>query len=217
MKRQLEPELMEDEAQVKAYAEGDFSQPHQNFVSLFNETFSQQQGYVLDLGCGAGDISYRFAKANPDCIVHGVDASETMLTWAEKDPRRASIKNVHFFNRYLPAEQLPRSSYDAIISNSLLHHLPEPQVLWQTINQGSQPKTKILLMDLMRPARLQQAQQLVKTYAANEPDILQHDFYHSLLAAFTVEEVQAQLNAADLALACRIISDRHFIVYGSFN
>jgi hypothetical protein len=90
-------------------------------------------------------------------------------------------------------------------------------VLWQTIKQCSQPKTKILLMDLMRPASLQQAQQLVQTYAANEPAILQHDFYHSLLAAFTVEEVQAQLNAADLALACRIISDRHFIVYGYFD
>ena len=89
MKRKLEPELMEDLLQVKAYAEANFSVPHNHFITLFTEIFSLQQGYVLDLGCGAGDISFRFSEAHADCILQGVDASATMLSFAENE----SLKN----------------------------------------------------------------------------------------------------------------------------
>jgi hypothetical protein len=42
---------------------------------------------------------------------------------------------------------------------------------------------------------------------------LRRDFYNSLLAAFTVEEVRLQ--TADLNLTVEEISDRHLFVYGS--
>ncbi|MGZ8194839.1 MAG: class I SAM-dependent methyltransferase, partial [Methylosarcina sp.] len=63
MERQLEPELMEDPEQVKAYAEADFAIPHNDFIERI-KLFIDQPGFngtALDLGCGPGDISLRFA------------------------------------------------------------------------------------------------------------------------------------------------------------
>lgn len=214
MKRKLEPELMEAEAQVKAYAEADFSQPNNLFLNTFSENFTLNKNTVLDLGCGSGDLSLRFAKAYPKCSIHAIDGSATMLKYAKNDIRNQALNNVFFYNAYLPTNPLPLLSYDVIMSNSLLHHLPEPTILWETLKLYAKKQTAVFIMDLKRPATSQQAQELVKTYAASEPEILQHDFYHSLLAAFEIEEVQAQLTAADLKLTCKSISDRHFIVYG---
>lgn len=70
-------------------------------------------------------------------------------------------------------------------------------------------------MDLMRPASREAAYALVAEYAAGEPAILRHDFLHSLLAAYRVDEVVAQLRDAGLAsLTAKAVSDRHLLVHG---
>ncbi len=80
MDRILEPELMDDPAQVHAYAAADFSQENQGFVDRFREYFPDfSDGHVLDLGCGPGDIPIRFAQAFPSCRITAVDASEPMI------------------------------------------------------------------------------------------------------------------------------------------
>ena len=67
MRRILEPELMEDEAQAAAYAGADFEKPHSRFVELFQESFAclNITGAVIDLGCGPGDIMFRIAGRQP--------------------------------------------------------------------------------------------------------------------------------------------------------
>src|SRR2546428_12191872 len=80
MNRILEPELMEDEAQVLAYAAADFEEENQGFLDRFREYFPEfTEGHILDLGCGPGDIPVRFARALPSCRITGVDASEPMI------------------------------------------------------------------------------------------------------------------------------------------
>ena len=60
-----------------------------------------------------------------------------------------------------------------------------------------------------------QAQHIVDTYAANEPEVLRRDFFASLCAAFTLDEVRDQLEVAGLGhLAVEAISDRHLLVWG---
>ena len=59
------------------------------------------------------------------------------------------------------------------------------------------------------------AQALVTTYAQNEPAVLREDFRASLCAAFTPQEIESQLAAAQLNnLQVEIVSDRHLIVFG---
>ena len=219
MQRIPEPELMEDEEQVLAYAEADFEAPNSHFISLL-EAFPvgrAVEGYVLDLGCGPGDITFRLADLFPDCIIHGVDGSDAMLRYAKQRLARSSHLHdrIHFVQGILPNATLPCDHYDAVVSNSLLHHLVDPQILWEAVKHWAQPKAPVFIMDLIRPGSPDQARQLVDTYAADEPDILRRDFYNSLLAAFTMDEITSQLTTAGLGhFSVEQVSDRHVVIGG---
>ena len=53
MKRTPEPDLMNDPAQALAYANADFSVPHEAFCDEATRVFNDQEpGHILDLGCG---------------------------------------------------------------------------------------------------------------------------------------------------------------------
>lgn len=218
MERTLEPQLMEDAAQVKAYAEADFNEPNTQFVALFKEIIPAPNftGIILDLGCGPGDITIRLAKEYPACCVHGVDGSKPMLDHGRRklnDPDQPT--RVKFIQALIPNSTFPFQKYNAIVSNSLLHHLPDPAVLWSTIKSYATNDTAILVMDLMRPESKTKALKLVETYAADEAEILKRDFYNSLLAAFSIEEIKTQLVAAGLAnLEVEQVSDRHVCIKG---
>ncbi|MCI0655101.1 MAG: class I SAM-dependent methyltransferase [Methylococcaceae bacterium] len=219
MKRILEAQLMEDEDQVKAYAEADFEEPHGHFIKLFEADFLDREveGFVLDLGCGPGDISFRFAASFGNCAIHAVDGSTTMLKYARHRLGRTNSmhKQINFFEGMLPHLRLPESRYDYLISNSLLHHLPDPDVLWTVIKQYSKTDSGIFIMDLLRPENTGTAQRMVESYAVNEPEVLRRDFYNSLLAAFTLEEIADQLRKHDLDyLTLKQVSDRHLSVSG---
>jgi len=219
MQRIPEPELMDDETQAQAYADADFDTPHQHFIELFQEKFPQLDinGEVLDLGCGPGDITRRFARAFPHARLHAVDGARVMLSLANAINRREGLSDrIELIHGKLPHVELPQCHYHTIISNSLLHHLPDPHVLWDTIQRAAKPYANLFVMDLIRPASEQQAMDIVDQYAANEPDILRHDFYHSLCAAFTPSEVQQQLEEHSLSqLHVEEVSDRHMIIFGS--
>ena len=218
MKRRPEPELMDSEAQTLAYAEADFNEANSLFTDKFAENFSQLpvNGRMADLGCGPGDIAIRMANAYPGWTVTGLDAGENMLKRArERLDLESDSSRVSFRLAYLPDDSLERRAWDAVISNSLLHHLPDPQVLWASVVQLGAPGAAVQVMDLKRPETETDAQRLVDEYAADAPDILREDFYNSLLAAYTTLEVATQLVNAGLDhLSIDTASDRHWIVSG---
>jgi len=218
LERIPEPELMNEPEQARAYAEADFSEPHNMFVEKFAECFPDIdiRDYVLDLGCGPADISIRFAKAYPDCKIHGVDGAQQMLLQGDKAIKKAGLsERIKLIEGLLPEINLPESSYATIISNSLLHHLHQPEDLWTCIKQFGGAGTKVFVMDLFRPDSREIASELVKTYSGDEPALLQQDFFNSLCAAFRLEEVEEQLQATGLSqLQIEVISDRHMLVFG---
>jgi len=115
----------------------------------------------------------------------------------------------------LPSASLPSHHYDLILSNSLLHHLHDPGVLWRTLLETGKPGAPVLIMDLMRPASAGWVEALVSTYAEGEPEVLRSDFRSSLFAAFEPAEVCDQLVAAGLTeLSVAVVSDRHLAVSG---
>jgi SAM-dependent methyltransferase len=219
MERVTEPELMDDPSQAEAYAAADFAEAHSRVVETFGLVFPGVEiaGAVLDLGCGPGDISFRFAARFPDSAVIGVDGSPAMIRLArQRQAREAALAGrVRFIEGRLPGVSLPAGPYAAIVSNSLLHHLHRPAVLWEAVAAYAGAGTWIYVADLVRPPTSAAAWRLVETYAAGEPEIVRRDFYHSLCAAFEPPEVEAQLTVARLAgLSVVRISDRHLIVYG---
>lgn len=216
MERIPEPELMDEPGQAAAYAAADFTEPHTHFVELFRAAFGEVAGVALDLGCGPADVTIRFARDQPRCRVHGVDGAAAMLAQGREAVQRAGLdRRVQLIRGYLPGAALPQARYDAVISNSLLHHLHEPMALWTAVQAHARPGAPVWVMDLMRPASRSEAEAMVARYAAGEPPVLQRDFFHSLLAAYRPAEVQAQLAQAGLAhLEVRPVSDRHLVVSG---
>jgi ubiquinone/menaquinone biosynthesis C-methylase UbiE len=225
MERITELELMIEEEQARAYAEADFDEPHQNVVNLFEECFPGREitGAVLDIGCGPGDVTFRFARRFPEARFVAVDGSPAMLGHGRKrlenDPQTAN--RITFVEGCIPGVTIPYPShaegFDLILSTSFLHHLHDPSGLWTTVRRHARSRTLIFVVDLLRPESAGRARELVETYAAGEPEVLRNDFYNSLCAAFTPGEIRGQLEDAGLThLRVRAVSDRHLAVWGAF-
>ena len=209
---------MDSEAQTAAYAAADFSESNSLFTDRFTAAFPDlpQTGRMADLGCGPGDIVIRMARAMPGWHITGLDAGENMLQRAaERLESEGGGLDVRFRRCYLPDDSLQPGAWDALISNSLLHHLPNPAVLWDSIARLGKPGAAVQVMDLARPHTEQDARALVDHYSGDEPEVLREDFYNSLLAAYTVGEIREQLQAAGLGhLGVEMCSDRHWIAGG---
>jgi ubiquinone/menaquinone biosynthesis C-methylase UbiE len=219
MERIPEPELMDDDEQARAYAQADFEAVNSGFVEAFQQAFPWLGGspFILDLGCGPGDIPLRLARAFPGALVQAVDGSRAMI-----DLAREAIAGTEEEGRIMLVASTvqdlepPPMPFHAVVSNSLLHHLHQPDCLWTAINRVAGEGTAIYIMDLQRPESAERAGEIVAEYAADEPEQLRTDFYNSLLAAFTPEEVSAQLAAAGLeGLSVAAVSDRHLLVQGT--
>jgi ubiquinone/menaquinone biosynthesis C-methylase UbiE len=223
MDRVVEPELMNDPEQVLAYSNADFDAAHQSIIDNFSRIFPDDPPLqnVLDLGCGSGDVTVRFALRYPGCKIDAVDGAQEMLKQAEITIKEKSLSEcITLHHQQLPDCTFENESYDAIISNSLLHHLHEPQHLWSIIkqftsNEDESGETAIYVCDLFRPDTRLEVSELVDQYANKEPEILRKDFYNSLLAAFTPDEVRTQIDSAELdGLEIDVVSDRHMLIYG---
>jgi 2-polyprenyl-3-methyl-5-hydroxy-6-metoxy-1,4-benzoquinol methylase len=216
MKRTLEPELMDDSEQALAYAQADFEKENQGFIDRFREYFPEFiEGHILDLGCGPGDIPVRFARSLPRCRITGVDASEPMIGLAGVAVKQAGlVERIAFRCERFQGLSLGEPA-DAAVSNSLLHHVPNPLQFWYRLRQLVKSGSPVLVMDLLRPNSPEEAQAIVDRYAAQEPEILRRDFYRSLLASFTEDEVAAQLAEMNMSrLMIDVVDDRHWVVSG---
>ena len=216
MERVLEPEVMDGTEQVLAYAQADFEAENQGFVDQFFTLYPELENpHILDLGCGPGDIPIRVARRHATCRVTGIDASQPMITYAEEAVQKAGLPDrVQFLCQRFQDVTLS-SPADALISNSLVHHVPNPLRFWYSLKSLVKPGSPVLVMDLLRPDSPEEAQAIVDEQAANEPEQLRQDFYHSLLAAFTEDEVAAHLAELNLSrLFVDVPDERHWIVYG---
>lgn len=216
MKRVPEKEVMDDPEGAAAYARADFSGVNQAFVGAFLAAHPQARGgSVVDLGCGPADIPIRLAQAAPGCRVTAVDASEPMLAIARGALLNSGVgARVRLVHGYLPGLPLEAGTFDAVLSNSLLHQLPDPAAFWGEVRRLAKPGGAVFVMDLFRPATDAEARRIVEAAAGDADPLLKEDFYNSLKAAFSLEEVAAQLAAAGLPLAPRQTSERHLVVSG---
>jgi cyclopropane fatty-acyl-phospholipid synthase-like methyltransferase len=216
MERILEPEIMDGEEQAKVYATADFAEENQGFVDQFLALYPDlQEGTVLDLGCGPADIPIRLLRSRPALHVIAVDASDTMMRWAGDAIRQAGFEDrIQLMCKRFQDLQLDQPA-DAVISNSLVHHVPNAFQFWYAVKNLARPGAPVLVMDLLRPGTTEEAQALVEQCAADEPEQLRHDFYHSLLSAFTEDEIAAQLAEMYLSrLLIDVPDDRHWLVSG---
>lgn len=219
MDRMLEPEIMDDRDEAAAYARADFSDSNQAFADRLAEALARHRVHaalrIVDLGCGPADVTIRIARAVRHAQIVGVDGSHEMLQLAREAVRGAGLsERITLQLERLPGVSLPEREFDVVTSKDMLHHLPDPHVLWSEIARLGRPGAVVQVMDLVRPTSPVEAREIVERVASREHPLLKEDFYRSLCAAFTVEEVHAQLRAAGLPLEARPAGDRHMVIQG---
>src|SRR6185369_13551913 len=182
MERTPEPELMDEQEQAAAYAAADWSESHGKIPGYFRQRFPNfSTGQVLDLGCGPADVTIRFVKAFPGVTALGADGSEAMLAFGRTKVREAGLESRIVLEKHLlPDPMLEERQFDAIICNSLLHHIADPVGLWRTAVRCAKPGAPVLMVDLLRPPDRDTVVRLVKQHAAGAPPVLERDFVASL-------------------------------------
>ena len=216
MKRVLEPEIMDGLEQAQAYAQADFSVENQAFVDHFFDLYPDcTDGLVLDLGCGPADIPIRIVQKQPSLQVLGIDASVPMVDLARVAIEQAGLSGRITLDCHRIQEVTLPDGADAVISNSLVHHIPNALQFWYAVKTLAKPGSPVLVMDLFRPDSPEDAEAIVNQYASHESAQLQKDFYNSLLSAWTDDEVAAHLAELNLSrLLIDVPDDRHWVVSG---
>ena len=102
-------------------------------------------------------------------------------------------------------------TFDTTISNSLIHHSPDPERCFAEIHRVTAAGGLVFVRDLVRPNTNAIAQQLVQQYAEDATDYCKRLFLDSFHAALTMGEVQQIVG--DLGYSSQTVtmsSDRHW-------
>lgn len=204
-----EAELMDGDEDA-AYVRADFSEVNAAFVARLLEVAGKRvHSNAIDLGAGPGDIALRVARARPEWTVTAFDLSSVMIDTARQVTRDASVTNVQVLQGNAADTKLPAHSFDVIFTNSLLHHVGDAPQLWREIKRLAAPGAAIFLRDLFRPESVERARELVELHTAGHSPQQKELFFRSLLAAYTPDEVRAQVAGAGLSLRVATVTDRH--------
>ncbi len=225
MKRVPEPELMEIPSQVKAYANADFSRSDSKVVQGLEKYLKKsgkslnKSNLILDVACGPGNISSRVAKNWPFVKVVGIDGSKEMLNEAAKKLKNSFGANLSYqlieINSIATGLKKCSLKADVLVSNSALHHFHDPYRFWEALKKLSNNSCIHFHRDLIRPHSIDKALQIVENYLPTAPEILKKDFFASLKASFTVDEVTQQLSNSGLSqLEISQVDELYLEIYG---
>lgn len=215
LERIPEPEVMDDRLEVEAYSQADFRDVNRRCARRALRVAARERGRAIDLGTGPGEIPIALCEMAPGWRVVGVDLSPGMLAEGRRNLRAAGLEKRIRLVRGDAKSLRGLGRFDLVMSNSLLHHLEDPLPFWRRVKRLARPDGAILVQDLCRPVSRSAARELERLHVRDASPLLRQLFYQSLLAAFTVREVRAQLRAAGLeGLAVRKINDRHLVVRG---
>ena len=225
MKRTPEPELMQIPSQVRAYADADFSRSDSMVVRSFEKYLKKvgrslnKSDLIFDIACGPGNIAQRIAEKWSFVEVVGIDGSKEMLDEAEKKLSNRNYKNLTYelieINSIAKGEIHFPIKADILVSNSALHHFHDPYRFWGALKKFGKNKCINIHRDLIRPTSIEKAFEIKEKHLLNSPEILKKDFYASLKASFTVEEVTQQLVDEGLTqLEVFQVDDLYFEIIG---
>lgn len=206
---------MSAEDEVSAYA----SAAGQKHLDALDNTFvdrvislappgGELTGFMLDVGCGPGNIALKIARRCPRLAVVGLDYSRNMLETARRVAGEMDLEKRVFFQQ-ATASQLPFSggTFNFVLSNSVLHHLSDPAKVMGEMLRVTKPGGAILLRDLRRPSRLAYPWH-VRWYGRHYSGIMKRLFEDSVRAAYTAEELADLLGRSGFSEARIFFQER---------
>ena len=203
---------MDDQQEVREYQKMDHQSVNESFVKdLINGGSVGPR--VIDLGCGTAEIVVLLCQNRPDVEAMGIDSSIEMLEAARIEIELGGmLGRIHL--EHADCKSLvgfESSMADTVISNTMLHHLAEPQKAIAEAIRILAPGGRLFFRDLARPATSDEVEKLVNLHAESESDFARQLLRQSLHAAMTVSEAAAMADAFGAnADFLRMTSDRHW-------
>ncbi|MFT7641844.1 MAG: ubiquinone/menaquinone biosynthesis C-methylase UbiE [Pirellulaceae bacterium] len=212
LERVLEPEVMDTPEEAMDYDSMDHKQVNQLFVDDLISGGDVGED-ILDIGTGTAQIPIALCERVEDVRVMAVDLAIAMLDQARLNIEVESMIQRITLDR-VDAKDMPYDdgAFDTVISNSIIHHIPEPlNVLKESIRVTKQDGGRLFFRDLMRPETDEQVTQLVELYAGDENDHQQKMFDDSLRAALSLAEIREMVASLGFAGdSVQATSDRHW-------
>ncbi|AFY45437.1 class I SAM-dependent methyltransferase [Nostoc sp. PCC 7107] len=219
MERVLEPEVMDTWEEAIDYDAMDFTEVNTAFAKEAVALCSQAQCLVLDAGTGTGRIPVLIGQMRPQWQLIAIDLAQNMLKIAAQHIQQARLYE-QISLALVDAKQLPYADgmFDLVISNSLIHHLPDPLPFFQEIKRVTKPNGGLLIRDLLRPADEMTMNALVDTIGYEYAPRQQKLFRDSLHAALTLDEVNKLVTSVGwFGVRVYQSSDRHWTMERSCN
>ena len=211
LERVLEVEAMDTAEEARGYDAMDHAAVNRVFVADFLAAWDGR-GPILDVGTGTAQIPIELCRQSPQAQVVAIDLAEHMLQVARDNVVRAELaQRIRLERVDAKTVNFPEASFGAVISNSIVHHIPEPGRVLAEMVRVVAPGGLLFVRDLLRPADEATLAALVETYAAGANAHQQQMFADSLRAALTLEEVRALVEGLGLdPSAARQTTDRHW-------
>jgi SAM-dependent methyltransferase len=109
----------------RGFGTGSTDSKGQAVVRFLKETFQDfVPEKILDLGCGYGGQTVNYVAAFPDAETHGVDLGAGLLRYAHLRAEALDMP-IHFRQACASQTRFPDGAFDLVVSNIVLHELPE--------------------------------------------------------------------------------------------
>jgi ubiquinone/menaquinone biosynthesis C-methylase UbiE len=196
--RILEPEVMDTWLEATAYDAMDFVAVNTAFaedaIALDPDAVK-----VLDAGTGTARIPILMCQRRPQYLITAVDLAQSMLIVGQRNVEYAELaQRIRLERVDTKRMAYPDLEFDLVISNSLVHHLPDPLSFFQEVKRLVRPGGAILIRDLIRPDSDEIVNDLVDKIGAGYDAHQQQLFRDSLKAALTLAEVQDAIDQIGL-------------------
>jgi ubiquinone/menaquinone biosynthesis C-methylase UbiE len=199
MNRILEPEVMDTWLEATAYDAMDFVSVNAAFATDAID-LDPHAIKILDIGTGTARIPILMCQQRPQYLITGIDLAQSMLIVGQRNVDEAGLNQRIRLER-VDSKRMPYPDleFDMLISNSLVHHLPNPLSFFEEIKRLVRPGGAILIRDLIRPDNDATVNELVAKFGGNYDTHQQQLFHDSLKAAFTLAEVQGLIDRVGLS------------------
>lgn len=209
--RVLEPEVMDSEQEARDYNAMDHSEVNRRFVEDFLSA-EPDVSSVLDVGTGTALIPLELCQQAPQAKVLAIDAADWMLKVGQENLQASGLaKRIRLEKIDAKTMPYPDATFTSVMSNSIVHHLPDPENMLRESVRVAKPGAVLFFRDLLRPPTRSELMRLVGTYAAGCNEHQRQMFQDSLFAALSLEEIRSLVQAMGFDPATvQQTTDRHW-------
>ena len=217
LNRILEPEVMDTLEEAFEYDSMDHSQVNEVFsTDFFAARIPNDDSQILDVGTGTAQIPIVICKRNSHLKITAIDLADSMIELGNKNIQAAGLEDsitlAKVDSKSMP---YPDESFDQVISNSIIHHIPNPVACFKEMIRVTKKGGLLFIRDLLRPMFETELLTIVKLHAGDATPKQKQLFTDSLHASLTLDEVRDIVKLFGFDASCVIqSSNRHWTFTG---